>query len=494
VTVRVADRRWFHRTYPAVLSVWLPLRRTLDAAAARNPALQEPIMRGRESAKRWLGFDRTPDTRMQGGSEPLPAWLEADWLDIRDIDPDVLPVGLETDRVPVYRYEVKSPMIDAYERICALTPPGVTHVITMPWLLTGGSDLEALNYVRALHESGKTGAIVVVASADAASPWAARLPAGVTFINLGRIARKLVGTEQEFLLATYLVQLRPRVIHNINSDLAYRVLSHHGAALRAVGARIFLSLFCYDYSPEGLTDGYQVRYLREVSPYVDGIFCDNAHHLDEITELFALDPATLHVHEHPMEIVTPGARRPEPSGSRLRVLWAGRLDRQKRPDLLLEIAARVEHLPLDIDVYGAAVLDRKGTLLDRMEAAPNINYRGGFDGFSSLPTPLYDLLLYTSQWDGMPNVPLEATAYGLPVIASNIGGISEFLQDGVTGRLVTPYDDVDGYVTCLADACRNPTQLQELRDAAQRVMTERRSFARFADTLDDVPGYVDSVG
>ena len=64
--------------------------------------------------------------------------------------------------------------------------------------------------------------------------------------------------------------------------------------------------------------------------------------------------------------------------------------------------------------------------------------------------PLYaamDVLCLPSHREGCPNVPLEAAAMQLPVVAFRVPGVVDTVQDGVTGRLVEPLQ-----VNALADA------------------------------------------
>lgn len=51
---------------------------------------------------------------------------------------------------------------------------------------------------------------------------------------------------------------------------------------------------------------------------------------------------------------------------------------------------------------------------------------------------LMDLLVLSSAWEGLPNVIIEAMASGKPVVATDVGGVHELVQDGVTGFLVPP--------------------------------------------------------
>jgi glycosyltransferase involved in cell wall biosynthesis len=51
-----------------------------------------------------------------------------------------------------------------------------------------------------------------------------------------------------------------------------------------------------------------------------------------------------------------------------------------------------------------------------------------------------DIVVLCSDWEGSPNVLLEALACGLPVIASDVGGVSEIVKHHENGYLVPPRD------------------------------------------------------
>jgi glycosyltransferase involved in cell wall biosynthesis len=56
---------------------------------------------------------------------------------------------------------------------------------------------------------------------------------------------------------------------------------------------------------------------------------------------------------------------------------------------------------------------------------------------------------------------LEAGAFGLPVVASRVGGITEILADGLTGRLVAPDNSVE-LAHCLRSLLDSPASAQEM--------------------------------
>ena len=53
-----------------------------------------------------------------------------------------------------------------------------------------------------------------------------------------------------------------------------------------------------------------------------------------------------------------------------------------------------------------------------------------------------DIFTLASQWEGLPVALMEALALGLPVVATNVGGVAEVMRDGVDALLVPPQDPV----------------------------------------------------
>lgn len=68
-----------------------------------------------------------------------------------------------------------------------------------------------------------------------------------------------------------------------------------------------------------------------------------------------------------------------------------------------------------------------------------------------------DLFCMTSRNEGLPNVILESQACGLPVVATDVGGIHEVVDEAWKGRLV-PLDDLDAWVTAALGCLSQPTE------------------------------------
>jgi glycosyltransferase involved in cell wall biosynthesis len=83
-----------------------------------------------------------------------------------------------------------------------------------------------------------------------------------------------------------------------------------------------------------------------------------------------------------------------------------------------------------------------------------------------------DLFAMVSEPAGCPNASLEAMAAGLPVVATDVGGAAEQVEDGVTGLLV-PSGDVAALADALVEACRDSERLLRWGSAGRARAEER---------------------
>lgn len=171
----------------------------------------------------------------------------------------------------------------------------------------------------------------------------------------------------------------------------------------------------------------------------------------------------------------------------LRLLFVGRLTKQKGFDLLQAAMDRLRDLPVKLSVAGAPV--KPGA---KPEPRPNIEHLGwlGHDAVIARMRQA-DALVMPSRWEAFAMVPLEAMSCGLPVIASDIGPLREIVADGETG-LVFRNNDVDDLAATLRGIERS--RLAALGQRSYDVVTTRYSARKMCFETIGIYGKVMTVG
>lgn len=115
-----------------------------------------------------------------------------------------------------------------------------------------------------------------------------------------------------------------------------------------------------------------------------------------------------------------------------------------------------EKLPVKVDFIGdGPELAQVQRIAKDLELEDGVRFLGNRTDVPTL-LPRYDGYLLISQWEGFPISILEAMRAGLPVIASNVGGVKEALLEGKTGFLVPKGD-----IVVLAEKIRYAVAHQE---------------------------------
>lgn len=414
----------------------------------------------------------------------IPDWLAAEWKEMQALDLELFPSRQALNRLQEYRFP-RSRLAQSYLEVMNAFGPEPSHVFLLAWLKPGGADLEALHHMTALCQTQPAARVVCVLTEHADHPWLDRLPPGVRVVDFGRITVGLPDSLQDLLLAQVLMQKGPGLIQTVNSRTGYRVMNRFGQQL-AARSTLAASTFCNDYDAAGRVISFAEPLSRCVAS-LSAIISDNQRMVEYLEDTFAI-PAekcfTVYFPAPPCQEIRPRGRQPV-----LQVLWAGRLDRQKRPDVLVQIAEALAGQPFHFQVYGKPLLNLHGrALLRRLKRQANVTWHGPFDGFNSIPAGQHDVFLYTSHWDGMPNVLLEAAAAGLPLIAPAVGGIPELVSQK-TGYLVSKPDAIEEYVQALQAAAHEPEAAAQKARAAQALLAEQHSWPAFLARMEQIPGY-----
>lgn len=166
------------------------------------------------------------------------------------------------------------------------------------------------------------------------------------------------------------------------------------------------------------------------------------------------------------------------------VLFVGRLDLVKGVPYLLEAIRRlvVEHSHVKLLIVGDGSMQASYKVLAKGCEASII-----FAGYRSDVPDLMraaDIFALPSLSEGAANVVMEASASGLAVVATDVGGIPEIIEEGVTGLLVKPKDP-DGLYRALKRLVEDPRLAAEMGLQGRKRMVERYGWEVVCRQVDE---------
>jgi glycosyltransferase involved in cell wall biosynthesis len=383
----------------------------------------------------------------------------------------------------------RGPVASAFDGVFNTLRHPFDYLVFAPWLIHGGADLVTANLVKAISECcGPKSALVVTTE----QPWmdgASWFPAKTEVRAISAFAPDLDTYQKRELVETLIQAIRPRCVVNINSWACWNAFVHRGAALSTF-TRLYAGIFCRDYAPDGRPGGYADTHFREALPFLSGVILDNQQFALELYERFAV-PEDLQkrfyvLHQPAPTSVPTWNRTKKKKNAPFSVLWAGRVCRQKNVELLMQTIRLSPDISYEIWGSGEAALL---TELQKVESqCTNLKLRGPYESFSALPISNYDAFLYTTLWDGLPNVLLEAGKSGIPVVTSMLGGIGELI-DETTGWPITDYENPLQYLTKLREIRSNPTDAAARAARLLTFITSKRSWKKYLEALDAVDGF-----
>ena len=384
-----------------------------------------------------------------------------------------------------------SPLYEAWSKLFHSLEHPYDYLVFVPWLVRGGADLVVANVVRAaIERHGANSTLLIVADYDRVETreW---LPKNSNIRILSELSPDLAYNDRVRLVETLIMALKPKGVLNVNSRTCWDAFRNRGGALSTI-TDIYAMLFCHDYTPDGRAAGYASTHFRACLPHLKKVYFDNTTFMQEITAELGLPQSLqqrLVVMPQPVssDVVQRGFVV-ERSAGQLPIMWAGRFARQKNVELLIDIASKAPNF--QFSVYGEGEESYARQLRDAEAQLSNLSIKGGFSSFDMLPTDQYAAFLFTSLWEGMPTTLISAAAAGIPIIASDVGGVSELVDDE-TGWLVRDHTDPSGYLKALDEIRSNPEEAcSRVTRMLHRVHT-KHSLEAFTAAFSSAPSFLD---
>lgn len=346
-------------------------------------------------------------------------------------------------------------------------------------LMRGGAETQVFLLARAFRTRGHE--VRVVSMLDPVAYGAELAELGIELTSLG-MAQGRADPRALARLAAIVRRWRPDVVH---SHMVH-------ANLLARAARPFAWAPVQISTAHGLTEGGRWRY---VAYRITDPLCTLTTHVcgrcvDRYVELRVAPRRKMMVVPNGIEV--DAFAPPEGSREALRAelgldgryawLAVGRLDVEKDYGTMLRAAAALRGTapPFSVLVAGdGPELDRLLAEREALGLSPtDVRFLGARTDVPELMAAA-DGYLMTSVSEALPLVLLEASAAGLPMVATDVGGTSEIVRDGRTGLLAHAGDPDD-----VAAAMR---RLVDVGEAGRRTMgDEARSFVREAFNIEGV--------
>ncbi len=238
---------------------------------------------------------------------------------------------------------------------------------------------------------------------------------------------------------------------------------------------------------------HRLYYRRLIMPQIDGIVGVSQTTLDNVRAFYRLSTPMTQI----MGAVDPAGMTPAKTREEIRgkigappaapvIAYVGSLSAEKRLDRLLRLAENLAPTFPDLRVWligdgpQRPRLEEQARNLGIAQTAQFLGVQANVADFLQAA----DLLVLTSDTEGIPGVLLEAGYMGLPVVATDVGGVSECVIDGETGLLVAREDEA-GLAAAVEGLLHNSALREQMSHNAGRHIRQHfmldAATARYAE-------------
>ena len=159
----------------------------------------------------------------------------------------------------------------------------------------------------------------------------------------------------------------------------------------------------------------------------------------------------------------------------IRIVSCSNIVKVKRVDILVECLSKIDNINIDWVHFGGGEGEKDIKLLAEKKLGSNISYdiKGKIDNKTVLEyykNNIIDIFINLSTSEGIPVSIMEAISFGIPCIATNVGGTGEIVYNSINGFLLEPEFRINDVVNIIENY-KNMSyeKIMELRHNARKI-------------------------
>lgn len=176
------------------------------------------------------------------------------------------------------------------------------------------------------------------------------------------------------------------------------------------------------------------------------------------------------------------------TGSPTRLGMVGRMVPLKRQDSLIDAMDRLQpddRESFEVNIFGDGECRQEiEKLAARSKVAGSIRFWGNVPNRNDIYENI-DVLVVTSETEGLSIAILEAMSFGIPIIATKVGGNLELVLDNETGRLIS-YDSPQELADVLCQVAASPSIIERWGLASRQRIIDNYSIENSANNYEKI--------
>ncbi len=345
-----------------------------------------------------------------------------------------------------------------------------TILLVLPFMIMGGADsilIRIFNFLKKYYD------VVIITTMKSPLEYGDNTP------EYKKITKEVYHLEEFLLDSTekkdfidYLITTRSiKCIFNVGSEFLYKIIPDIKKRDKTV---IVIDQLFNEFG--------HIKNNRKNNKSIDLSIVANTKIQEILLNRFKEDRSKVKViihgvdveEEYNPDIVSKKYNLTKRNKSKLTISYFGRFSHEKSPDLFVEIVNRLDNKNFDVVMTGnGPAFSETLKLIEKYGLADRIKTPGIVDDIIQYHVQT-DILVVPSRIEGLPIVILEALSLGIPVIASNIGGIPTVINSGYNGY-TCEVGDIDDFAEKINFLERDRSLLEKMKKNARAFAVENIS-------------------